>query len=128
MYIGEQQSGSLIIKRDMLAVSLSEGPIQLRLYEASGPHMQRQQTYISRKLFAKKAAGNSSLTELAQKEGGGITFHFLGVCCVGEVNSYVTRRDIFTRPDMHRSGIHHFHAFLLLLLGRLFTSTIQRPS
>ena len=83
--MGERQSGSLIVKCDMLAISLSKGPIQLRLYEASGPHMQMQQTHIPRKLFAIKMEGNTSLTVLAQR---GKTFCFLEVCHVGEVNSY----------------------------------------
>lgn len=94
VYTEEQQSGSLIIKCDMLAISLSKGPIQLRLYGTSGPHMQMQQTHIPRKLSAKKAEGNSSLTELAQRE---ITLCFPGVCHVREISSYshVTRELFF---------------------------------
>ena len=51
----------------MLAISLSKGPIQLGLYEASGPHMQIQKTHIPRKLFDKKAERNASSTVLSQR-------------------------------------------------------------
>lgn len=65
---GEQQFGSLLVKCDMLSISLSQGPIELRLEEASGPCMQMQSIHIPRKLiFAKTAEGNSFLTELAQR-------------------------------------------------------------
>lgn len=107
----------------MLAISLSKGPIQLRLYEASGPHMQIQQTHIPRKLFDKKTERNVSSTVLSQRGKHSIFWKF-----VREINSYshVARGDIFTGPDMHRNGIQ-FHAFSLLILGRFFISNTQRP-
>lgn len=113
----EQQSGRLIIKCDMFAISLSKGPIQLRRYEASGPHKQMQQTHIPRKLFAKKVEGNSSLAELAQR-GKKILFSGNLSCRRNKHYSLVARGYVFTGPEMHRNGAE-FYAFILLILGIL---------
>lgn len=117
VYKGEQQSGSLIIKCDMLAISLSKGPIQLRLYEASGPHTQTQQTHIPRKLLQQKDRGKQLCNRTCLK-GVKKQFCFGEVIHVEEINSYshVSRRDIVAKLDMHRNGIK-FLAFILLILG-----------
>lgn len=61
---GEQQFDSLLVKCGMLSISLSQGPVQLRLEASSEPHMQVHSTFI---FFAETAEGNSFLTELAQR-------------------------------------------------------------
>lgn len=93
----------------MLSYFPFKGPYQLRLYKASGPHMQIQQAHIP-KLFDKgreKYLFNSAFTEES--------ILFLEIC--QKINSYGHVRMLLV--DMHRNGIQ-FHAFSLLILGRFF--------
>lgn len=73
-----------------------QGTIQLRLYEASGPHMQIQQTHIPRKLFLTKRQREMSLQQCFQRGKHSIFWKF-----VREINSYshAVRGDIFTGPE-----------------------------
>lgn len=82
----EQQSGSLLMKCDLLSTSFSQGLIQLRLEQASESHMQIQSTQGPRKLLFCRNSKGKLLSNRARSEGGK-SFYFLRDFHVWEINS-----------------------------------------